>query len=263
MVKLNKFYSFSSFVNESMSLKARFPSILQVTCLGQTWENRPILMFVIGNGPEVLAFSSGVHGRESINPVVMLKIIEDCCYYPSWYFEKYTLYILPLINPDGYVAAMECGYRKWKGNGRGVDINRNFPSASWQRKFQNDVAASEPETKALIKFFDRYEPLYYLDFHSRGNEIYYHRRAMDNTYNENQRQLALKLCEITGYLPVDPGREMDEINGGGNTVHYFSEEFNRPAITIETVEENAKFPMDVKYQSIVYNQIKNIAKGAF
>ena len=43
---------------------------------------------------------------------------------------------------------------------------------------------------------------------------------------------------------------------GGNTVHYFSEKFNKPALTIETVDDNASFPLDPKYRASVFDDLK-------
>ena len=64
----------------------------------------------------------------------------------------YSIYFLPLMNPDGYeialrgfseirnplfgniAAAKGILHTEWKENGRGVDINRNFPCASYQAR---------------------------------------------------------------------------------------------------------------------------------
>jgi len=51
---------------------------------------------------------------------------------------------------------------------------------------------------------------------------------------------------------------MYECYSGGNTVHYFSEHFYKPAITIETVDENANFPLYYNYRKSTYEEIKLI-----
>ena len=38
-------------------------------------------------------------------------------------------------------------------------------------------------------------------------------------------------------------------------MHYYSEAIGGPAITVETVEENAKFPLNEEYQTDTYREI--------
>jgi protein MpaA len=78
-------------------------------------------------------------------------------------------------NPDGLL-------RGTRGNARGVDLNRNFPTANWSPEpvFYKSRAsdardqalspgaepASEPETRALIKLIDRLQPRAVVSLHS-------------------------------------------------------------------------------------------------
>lgn len=184
--------------------------------------------------------------------------------------------MIPLLNPDGYMISLygqiaiqspelrgklkriSNNFLEWKFNGRGIDINRNFPCRSWKPKGPYDYAASENETKALIQVFHQYPIRCFLDFHSRGKSIYYYRNSMSNDYNKKQLYIARRLKSITKYELVDPENEIEFGDSGGNTVHYFSEHFNRPAITIETVEDSTAFPLDYKYRSSTYEEIKLI-----
>ena len=79
---------------------------------------------------------------------------------------------------------------------------------------------------------------------------------MPLSYNENQLKIAKRLKDITKYELVDPKNEIDYGDSGGNTVHYFSERFNKPALTIETVDEYATFPLDYKYRSSTFEELK-------
>ena len=270
IINLNRYYTYEDYILDACKLRKRYKNRIKVWNMGYSLEDRKILLFKVGEGSRKIAISAGVHGRENINTIVLMKILEDFCKVYKKLYEKYTIYFIPLVNPDGYEIALNpypnrTDLRKdelflWKGNSRGIDINRNFPCKSWKNKFHNDRPASEPETKCLINFFDKCKPDIYIDIHSRGNEIYYYRNMMDNNYNNLQFKIAKRINKYTGYNLVIPNREIEQNDSGGNTVHYFSEHYKKPAITLETVEEQADFPLEVVYQTIVYNEIKNIIK---
>ena len=69
-------------------------------------------------------------------------------------------------------------------------------------------------------------------------------------------EIARKLKEVTGYNLLEPENEIDDGDSGGKTVHYYSEHFFKPAITIETVEEEATFPLDIKYRKSTFDELK-------
>ena len=82
--------------------------------------------------------------------------------------------IIPVANPDGWM-------RKSRTNSRGVDINRNFPSADWDklavklwkskknsdpRKNPGIKSASESETKCIIKHLEEFQPEFVIAIHT-------------------------------------------------------------------------------------------------
>ena len=88
--------------------------------------------------------------------------------------------ILPCANPDGVLHGV-------RQNAAGVDLNRNFPSASWQpghsftyppgtqvrrrkhrtnRSSPGEAPGSEPETQAIIALIEQLAPALILDLHS-------------------------------------------------------------------------------------------------
>lgn len=74
------------------------------------------------------------------------------------------LWVIPTVNPDGTVA-------QTRGNANKVDLNRNFPRdwalmgapGYWQ--YSGPAAASEPETKALVKFVREIKPVLGIWYH--------------------------------------------------------------------------------------------------
>lgn len=74
--------------------------------------------------------------------------------------------IIPLLNPDGYL-------RNTRTNARGIDLNRNFPSADWDelallywktkakshpRRFPGDTPGSEPEVHCVSEHIGDFQP---------------------------------------------------------------------------------------------------------
>lgn len=309
IIDLNEsLYSYDKFISDTNKLAKKYEAILKYVTIGKSHDNRDIVLLKLGLGQQYMICCAGVHARETINPIVMMRIIE---YYADLYvnhnqqklnlrrklrkttlhlgteyeqmlygacihelLQTFTILFVPLLNPDGYMISLNgfdciqdeklrelCLSRQisnyeWKFNARGIDINRNFPSRLWKPKNDKDYAASENETKALIFLFHEYKSKGFLDFHSRGKEIYYYRSVMPDSYNNKQLEIAKRLKKVTNYELVLPEEEIDNGDSGGNTVHYFSEHFRKPALTIETVEDEAVFPLNNKYQNSTFDELK-------
>lgn len=278
----NHILSFEELEQKIKNTAAENPEI-RLRTFGESEDKRPLYVMEIGEGGKAVFILGGVHGRESINPAVLVQIAQDTANLykqqdtaASQLLKEYRLLFIPLLNPDGYVIAQE-GFSairndklrkeamdkkirpsEWKGNGRGMDLNRNFPSVSYRSANEADYAGSEAESRALIRLIRENQNAGMLDFHSRGEVIYYYRNALGADYNKRQRRLAQYLADESGYYL---GTAEDEFAGdgiGGNTVHFYSEYTKMPAITVETVPSAAQFPLPAYLQERVYGQIKNL-----
>lgn len=84
-----------------------------------------------------------------------------------------TWRVIPVTNPDGWKL-------KTRTNAHGVDLNRNFPTKDWEqqaiqywkknmksdkRRYPGPDAASEVETKCLLKHFDDFHPDFLISVH--------------------------------------------------------------------------------------------------
>lgn len=272
IIDFEKEYTYSRYVQDSIALSRRFAPFLQLESIGMSCDDREILLFRLGQGSPSVVFTAGVHGRENINPIVLLALVEELCQrYDAGQapmLQQYSMLFLPMLNPDGYEIS-KCGYdgisypahrmvckssmipsEEYKYNARAIDLNRNFPCSSFHALPHTGEAASEPETQAFLRLLQKEDTLGYLDFHSRGECIYYFRSAMPDSYNVRQKQIALALAKSCAYQLADPELEIESGDSGGNTVHFYSEFIKRPALTIETIPEAETFPLrrDLSYQ---------------
>lgn len=85
-----------------------------------------------------------------------------------WIVENRHTYIMPMSNPDG-------NHLNSRLNGRGVNINRNYP-VGWGEveegfPFNNPgpYAMSEPETQAIVAWVKAVQPDYFNSFHTGTN----------------------------------------------------------------------------------------------
>lgn len=280
LINLEYTYGYGDILYNLIVLRNLYPKLIHIESAGVSHDNREIPLVKVGKGEEGPVFIAGVHGRESINPIVLTAVIETYArrYYScgEHLLEQYALFFMPILNPDGYEIATK-GYlsiknpelradcqkkygdnRLYKYNARGIDINRNFASVSFSENEHSGTANSENETKALINACKMHRYMGMIDFHSRGRAIFYYRSAMDREYNKRQYDIAHRLSEYSGYGLYPEQDENPDNQSGGNTVHYFSEEFGLPALTIESVEEDAEFPLNVEYQQSVFDELKDI-----
>lgn len=290
MITLEKRYSYQDIFTSIHQLSQTYSDFVICRIIGQSHDERLIPMIRIGMGEETLICTAGVHGRETVNPVLMLKMVEEYCEAYRHHLRidnidvhallnRFSICFIPLVNPDGYEIALR-GFTAihnpilrqtirmkrieadcWKYNARGVDINRNFPCESYIQQQITEYPASENETKALMNIFKDYKSVGYVDFHSRGKVIYYYRNSMSFLYNRKSQRIAKYLQKLSKYTLGKKEEEFLSHLSGGNSVNYYSEIIQKPAITIETVEEQAGFPLSTSYQEETYQEIRTIPLG--
>lgn len=280
IVNLDNSFTYNQILRSAVKLQNGYPKLISLESIGVSHDKREIISLKLGKGTKGVIMLAGVHARECINPAILLAIIEK---YANRYYSygldllnRYAIYFIPLLNPDGYSICKEGYYAinnsiyrniakqsgvracEYKANARAIDINRNFASKSFRETEISGQENSENETIALIDFCKKIHPLGLIDFHSRGNSIFYYRAALDDIYNQNQFKIACRLSQLTSYsLNLKHEENPDQISGG-NTVNFFSETFKRPAITIETVKDEEEFPLKPELQSEVFREIKEV-----
>lgn len=132
------------------------PAVIEQLVIGHSVRGRPIRAFRLGEpGKRRVLLISTMHGDEG-NTRRILESLRD-----GRPIRGVDLWVVPTYNPDGLAR----GTRK---NARGVDLNRNFPFrwADLDGRYESGPRpASEPETRAMIRFLKRIKPQRIISFH--------------------------------------------------------------------------------------------------
>ena len=250
----------SALVNEALKRLSRaYPELIVVSSAGRSEAGADVPLVKLGKGEKKGCVIAGIHSREHITINFALLSIEEYCraYYSSTgclgkynineLLNEYTLYILPMSNPDGtdicagkaLPRGMESvDVKAFKCNANNVNLNANFPfywsGISDKSRMKGRAAASEEETKNIIRLCRNNDFEWLLDIHIAGNCLFWRDEA--NGRIDGDRQLAKTLCTECGYYlcPVTVGAD----KYGGGLENWFRHETGKRAICVELVKTN-------------------------
>ncbi len=184
----------------------------------------PLIWTVFGDEKSVTASANatvilcGVHGDE-ITPVKFCWDLLKELKASNNYKDKVVI-VAPLVAPDSFFKS-----RPTRTNGRGVDVNRNFPTGDWpkeahrkwksayrsdKRKFPGKRAASEQETIFQMNLIIRYKPNKIVSVHAPLTLLDYDGPSLTNEIGKPAKALLDGMSEksanykVQNY-PVFPG----------------------------------------------------------
>jgi len=142
--------------SSAQAAPAQRGAVIGTRVLGKSVQGRKIVAWHLGEpGKPKVVLMSAMHGNERA-PRQILQALRD-----GAPIHGINLWVVPTYNPDGAAA----GTRK---NAHGVDLNRNFPY-KWVDLDGNYESgrkpASEPETRAMMRFLSDIRPRWILSFH--------------------------------------------------------------------------------------------------
>ncbi|WP_078553221.1 M14 family metallopeptidase [Bacillus alkalicellulosilyticus] len=246
-------------------IKRNYSNKMTVETIGKSVMGQPIHLLKIGTGKKQIFYSGGWHANEwhttkflmtFVNQLLLhVKQNKEMAGYPvSKILDDVTLYVVPLVNPDGvelvhqgiypehpyYNQVLEINkgalrFEHWSSNIRGVDLNHQWPAGweieaeespqhPWPRHYSGTGPLTEPEAKAIYTLTKDNNFAYVLAFHSQGQVIYWGYRGLEPKESE---EMVTKLSLASSYLPVHTA------DSDGGYKDWFIQETGRPGFTIE------------------------------
>ncbi len=195
--------------------------------IGYSLQGRAIDAFFVGSGPLVVAVIGGLHTGTELDSV---EVVEELLgsFRLDRPMSEVTLVFVPVVNPDG----LELDLRV---NARGVDLNRNWPSADWsefavhsgEEVFAGTAPLSEPETAALFWFLNDLQPAMTLSFHGFAGVV-------EDNGAGGASALAETYASAAGYEHIE---EWEDYHITGQMIDSLAE-MGLPAADVELLEDD-------------------------
>lgn len=299
VVYTNIDYTYDIMKKDLEGLKARYPFI-ELESAGMSELGKEIYYVKLGNGPNKVFYNGSHHAIEWITSVLLMKFIENFAkvyatgqnlvgYNVRDIFSKSTIYVMPMVNPDGVDLVLNGLERSnpyyndlikwnngsldfsknWSANIRGVDLNHNY-DAMWQEsknaeasygiygpgptRYSGTSPESETESKAVANLTRSNNFRLVIAYHTQGELIYWN---FQNLASPEARAIAVIFSQLSGY-------ELGETIGITSYAGYkdwFIEKFRRPGYTIEVGLGQNPLPIS-QFNKIYSDNIKVLLEGA-
>ena len=256
-----------------------FPSVSRMR-LGRSILGEDIDMYRLGHGRKNVLYVGAHHGSEHITASLLYYFLDFVrgsgqqisSFDKELYFNSFTIFVIPMLNPDGCELSM-CGayenplsarqarmaqtseedvFLHWQANSRGVDLNHNYSTGFAEYKkiehergirpgrslYSGEYPESEPESRALASLARSVDFSLVVSLHSQGEVIY--------SFPENTASAPLSAAErILGYRREPP---CDTACYGG-FCDYTAGELGIPSLTLEVGHGENPLP-DTEYYKI-------------
>ncbi len=149
------FPPYASIQNQLQDTAAQHPDLARVIYYGKTPEGRDLTVIRIGHAPNpqdptrhfAVQISGAIHGNEylGIEDLFASYFLDHMSDLPG--FSKFiasggVVYIIPIVNPDGYEA-------RQRSNSMAIDLNRDFDQIE-----TGEMRFTQPESKSLAQYLE-------------------------------------------------------------------------------------------------------------
>lgn len=205
--------------------------------IGTSVEGRSIMTYSFGNGPAKYLFMSNLHGDEKSGYYILSAWTDYLESHPEDIPVGKTIVIIPHLNPDGYAHST-------RYNAHNVDLNRNFPSASWKSDVKllggsilvnggGNAPLSEPESKAIKDYIEQLSPTLVMSYHSQGGLV-----IANGSGNSNAIASMYAAAVDYRHVPTEESIDAFEYDTTGALEDWLHETPDIPTVLIELSSHN-------------------------
>lgn len=226
---------------------ADHPSITRLEGLGSSTDGRTLWAMLVSDNASVdedelsILLNGNHHAREVMTPEVILDALD---YLTDNYgtdpqvtrlVDAHQIWLVPTVNPDGLARVHEVD-DFWRKNTRdndsngtinssdGVDLNRNY-EWGWGYQCQGSSGSissatyrgpgegSEPEAQAMIALGRRIRPVFDVEYHSYGEDVFY-ALSCDPTFSPELSTIADADKSISRVIAEGYAAEIVQADGG-------------------------------------------------
>ena len=174
---LNVWWHYDDIVNKIFELQRKY-SAVSVKQVGFTVLRKPLYAVYVGNTDNLIAGVGAIHGGES-GPEILISAVSNILSENPNFFDKCGIAFMPVINADMREKMVSGTPWYIRANAVSVDLNRNFDadfnfvdksynlSSDDYRSptYRGPYPNSEPETQAVINFFNTINPNATFSYH--------------------------------------------------------------------------------------------------
>jgi len=272
----SNFHNYAELTKFIYDLQSQYPQLVQISSIGNSVEGRSIpLITISADGKDMdhpaVFFMGGHHAREHVSIETPLLLAQ---YLAKEYtagnarivnlLNTRTVYIAPIINPDGAEFDIASGsYKLWRKNRRynggsvfGVDLNRNYgfgwggggaSTSPSNETFRGPNAFSEPETLAVKWFFESHKNITIdLTFHTFSALILYPwGHKYDQIENDKAFRVHKTMAEtMAKWNHYTPQQSSQLYIASGDTTDWAYGQLGVISFTFELDPENSGFGMN-------------------
>ena len=155
IIDINRPVDYACLEENIKELQTKFKFVDKII-IGESYLGRNINLVKIGNGAHKVIYIGAHHAMEWLTSLILMRFAEDFCksfifsekmygYDPEYILKARTIYIVPMLNPDGVDLAINGlgeynpvrsrliqmngnsgDFSRWQANARGVDLNHNY-----------------------------------------------------------------------------------------------------------------------------------------
>jgi murein tripeptide amidase MpaA len=299
---------YNQIISKMLELEKKYPDKVKLEYLGKTFEGRDIIAMRISKdineqeGKKKSVLITGLHharewatGEAALN--IAEKLLESNDNELNKYLNDLDIYILPVVNPDGYEYSLKQD-RWWRKNrtkfekGIGVDLNRNYftpkdstlyrqpndkPDSTWDDygasdsvysdTYRGPYGNSEAEIKAITKLVNSKQIDTVIDIHSYSNQILYpwghttEPTQWDTIYKEVGKEMAKA---VNNKYYVEQSVSMYPTTGSSEDYHHVEGRFNYTLEIGNSFYPKSKEELDMLKSEVLAMTkvfIKNLVNG--